>query len=154
MDILWHVLYRIGYIVVTITCGIAGLIFGVALLVGAFWCLSFIFRDYIAAFRRWTSPPEGYERHVIWSSGGVSEPTHVYHFYDRQGRLLYVGITNDLKRRWAQHEADKPWWHLVARKESVQYPTREEAERVEEHQIRTHRPMFNRAMNGWLSPRG
>jgi len=84
--------------------------------------------------------------------GGMSViggATHVYHFYDRQGNLLYVGITNDLQRRWAQHEADKPWWHLVARKESVQYPTREEAAKVEAHQIRRLRPMYNRAMNGW-----
>jgi hypothetical protein len=79
------------------------------------------------------------------------EATHVYHFYDRQGNLLYVGITNDLKRRWAQHAEEKPWWHLVARKESVKYPTREEAERVEAHQIRTLRPQFNRALNGWFS---
>ena len=78
------------------------------------------------------------------------EPTHVYYFYDVQGNLLYVGITNDIKRRWAQHAEDKPWWHLVARKEKVLYSTRQEAERVEAHQIRTHRPMYNRAMNGWL----
>ena len=81
---------------------------------------------------------------------GSGEPTYVYHFYDRQGNLLYVGITNDTRRRWDQHATDKPWWHLVARKEKVLYSTREEAEKVEAHQIRTHRPMYNRAMNGWL----
>jgi len=86
----------------------------------------------------------------IGPEGGWSEATHVYYFFDVQGNLLYVGITNDVQRRWAQHAEDKPWWHLVARKESVRYSTRQEAERVEAHQIRTHRPMFNRAMNGWL----
>lgn len=89
----------------------------------------------------------------FWSGfleGGFGEATYVYHFYDRQGRLLYVGITNDTRRRWEQHAADKPWWHLVARKERVLYSSREEAEKVEEHQIRTQRPMYNRAMNGWL----
>ena len=75
-------------------------------------------------------------------------PTYVYYFYDRQGNLLYVGITDNIERRWAQHAA-KPWWHMVARKEYVQYPTRTEAARVEAHQIRTQRPTFNRAMNGW-----
>ena len=91
---------------------------------------------------------------IVLTGGGpetvLHEPTYVYYFFDVQGNLLYVGITNNLRRRWEQHEADKPWWHLVARKESVRYSTRQEAERVEAHQIRTHRPMFNRAMNGWL----
>ena len=80
----------------------------------------------------------------------LHEPTHVYYFFDRQGNLLYVGITNNLRRRWEQHAEDKPWWHLVARKESCLYSSRQEAEKVEAHQIRTHRPLFNRAMNGWL----
>jgi len=77
--------------------------------------------------------------------------TWVYYFFDEQGNLLYVGITGDTRRRWAQHAEDKPWWHLVARKERVLYSSREEAEKVEEHQIRTHKPMFNRAMNGWFA---
>lgn len=81
------------------------------------------------------------------TSGGAAS---VYYFYDRQGNLLYVGMTQDIRRRWAQHAEDKSWWHLVARKEYVTYSTREEAARVEAHQIRTQRPMFNRAMNGWL----
>jgi predicted GIY-YIG superfamily endonuclease len=94
------------------------------------------------------TPPK-LPRHRRGGGGSTYGSTHVYHFYDSQGNLLYVGITNDLQRRWAQHAEDKPWWHLVARKESMQYSTREEAAKVEAHQIRTHHPMFNRAMNGW-----
>jgi predicted GIY-YIG superfamily endonuclease len=88
----------------------------------------------------------------IWAAAIVEnhESTWVYYFFDVQGNLLYVGITNDTRRRWEQHAEDKSWWHLVARKERVLYSSREEAERVEEHQIRTQRPMYNRAMNGWL----
>jgi predicted GIY-YIG superfamily endonuclease len=84
------------------------------------------------------------------ASSWGDEATYVYHFYDVQGNLLYVGITNNVRRRWDQHAADKPWWHLVARKEKVLYSTREEAEKVEAHQIRTHRPLYNRALNGWV----
>lgn len=79
----------------------------------------------------------------------ANEATYVYYFYDRQGNLLYVGMTDNIERRWAQHAVSKPWWHMVARKEYVQYPTRTEAARVEAHQIRIQRPMFNRAINGW-----
>jgi predicted GIY-YIG superfamily endonuclease len=88
----------------------------------------------------------------IWAACIVEnhQSTWVYYFFDVQGNLLYVGITNDTRRRWEQHEADKPWWHLVARKERVLYSSREEAERVEAHQIRTHRPLYNRALNGWV----
>lgn len=142
-------LHGIGNVVACLALGVVGIALFTVIMVATCWCLSFIFQDYTAAFRRWVTRPEG-EYRVIWQSGFSGEPTHVYHFYDRQGNLLYVGITNNLRRRWEQHEADKPWWHLVARKESVEYSTREEAEKVEEHQIRTHRPMFNRAMNGWL----
>lgn len=90
------------------------------------------------------------EIRMLTRMGGT---TYVYYLYDRQGNLLYVGITDNIERRWAQHAADRPWWHMVARREYVEYPTREEAMRVEAHQIRTHRPMFNRALNGWHTRR-
>ena len=38
----------------------------------------------------------------------AGEPTAVYRFYDANGALLYVGITGNLSRRWAKHEARKP----------------------------------------------
>lgn len=86
---------------------------------------------------------------AIFDAALADETTYVYYFYDRQGNLLYVGMTDNIERRWAQHAVSKPWWHMVARKEYVQYPTRTEAARVEAHQIRIQRPMFNRAINGW-----
>lgn len=45
----------------------------------------------------------------------------VYRLYGPRDRLLYVGVTNNLQRRLAQHWADKSWWDEVVRYEAVPY---------------------------------
>jgi hypothetical protein len=37
-------------------------------------------------------------------------PTAVYRIFDADERLLYVGITCNLKARLSNHHACKPWW--------------------------------------------
>jgi hypothetical protein len=77
------------------------------------------------------------------------ETTYVYRLYGRSGNLLYVGITDNLDRRWREHAASKHWWGQVAQKESEPYPSRLEAKRAEAMQIRNLKPVHNRDMNGW-----
>jgi hypothetical protein len=47
---------------------------------------------------------------------GVNEPTAVYRLYDANDRLVYVGVTKNVERRWSEHEW-KCWWPQVARRE-------------------------------------
>jgi hypothetical protein len=42
------------------------------------------------------------------------ERTAVYWLWAVDGRLLYIGMTNDVERRMEQHAADKSWWPQVA----------------------------------------
>ncbi len=73
-------------------------------------------------------------------------PTVLYRHYDAADRLLYVGITDARRggQRWHEHEADKPWFHLVARSEvSHPYPTRADALYAEALAIRDENPIHN-----------
>lgn len=76
-----------------------------------------------------------------------SVPTSVYRYYDRDGLLIYVGITSRGARRNYEHNASKDWWPYVARQEVDHYETRELALRHERSLIIRHRPPFNRQHN-------
>lgn len=72
----------------------------------------------------------------------AGEPTTLYRYYDAEGRLLYVGISNDAMRRMGQHSA-KDWATQVRSWHPVTFGTRAEAEAAERHAIRTERPVHN-----------
>lgn len=69
--------------------------------------------------------------------------TAIYRFYDQGDRLLYVGIAEDPKQRWAQHAADKPWWQDVVRRDVEWLATREAAEATEREAIICEKPLHN-----------
>jgi hypothetical protein len=79
----------------------------------------------------------------------VSDRSTVYRFYDRQGRLLYVGVAGDFLSRWGQHRQQKDWWPLIAQFTVEHFRSRglaraEELARAAEHRaIRDERPRFN-----------
>lgn len=73
--------------------------------------------------------------------------TAVYRFYDRNGKLLYVGITNNVERRIAQHLVDKPWAHQIVRRSVEVYSSRDAALAAERRAIRRERPKYNIAHN-------
>jgi hypothetical protein len=73
-------------------------------------------------------------------------PTVLYRHFDAAGQLLYVGITAEARggRRWEEHEADKPWFHLVAHTTvSAPYPSRALALYAEAVAIRDENPLHN-----------
>lgn len=72
-------------------------------------------------------------------------PTALYRFYDSNDRLLYVGITYDLERRWKSHKRNQLWWLDVARKEHVWFPNRAQAEKAEERALRLEKPVWDRS---------
>lgn len=69
--------------------------------------------------------------------------TTLYRFYDRDGRLLYVGITEKAWQRFKSHQRSKEWWTDSERAHLEHFETRKEAMRAELHAIKTERPLFN-----------
>lgn len=69
--------------------------------------------------------------------------TLLYHYYDAQDVLLYIGITNSLPRRQASHESRSTWMDFAARSTMKRFPTRASAEVVEAVSIRHRAPLFN-----------
>lgn len=72
----------------------------------------------------------------------------LYHFRDVDGELLYIGITNSPRDRFAQHAEDKDWWHQVAWVEMTYWPSRAALEATERYQIRRLGTRHNIVHNG------
>ena len=74
------------------------------------------------------------------AAGGA---TSVYKYFDKNGVLLYVGITGRGASRNSEHNKSKEWWQYVTRQEVVHYTTRRAALNIERQLIQQHRPPFN-----------
>lgn len=91
----------------------------------------------------------------------AARPTLVYRFYDRQDKLLYVGITVDPEGRFRQHRSqNRHWWREVHHGIFEEYGNREEAKYAEAVAMILERPRHNVSGNyvkpgayasgGWL----
>lgn len=69
--------------------------------------------------------------------------TALYRFFDADGVLQYVGITDDTYRRWRHHETREPWWAIIATIRIQWFGTREDAETAETQAIITEAPLHN-----------
>lgn len=67
----------------------------------------------------------------------------LYRFYDATESLLYVGISNDPRRRWKEHARDKAWYPQVRHQALTWYENEPLARRAEDAAIRQERPHFN-----------
>jgi predicted GIY-YIG superfamily endonuclease len=74
---------------------------------------------------------------------GDELPTSLYRLYGTHTRPLYIGITSDLKVRFATHAALKTWWPEVTRKTVELYAERDVAAAAELEAIKTERPVHN-----------
>ncbi|MGQ9348922.1 GIY-YIG nuclease family protein [Mycolicibacterium gilvum] len=72
---------------------------------------------------------------------------YLYRLYDKGGRLLYVGITDNCFRRWKEHSKDKEWWRHVHQFTQDWYPDRQSVEAAERRAISTEAPLFNKVHN-------
>lgn len=72
--------------------------------------------------------------------------TALYRLYDAAGRLLYIGIAKDPKRRWSQHALEKAdsWWPDVASKTVEWLDSRKAAEEAELRAIEKEGPPYNK----------
>lgn len=69
----------------------------------------------------------------------------VYRMFDASGQLLYVGCTNNPKRRWYEHRTERPDMSAAAVKFKVQGPfTRFKARQLEREAATSEQPLF-----GW-----
>jgi predicted GIY-YIG superfamily endonuclease len=73
------------------------------------------------------------------------QPTGLYRLYSAPGELLYIGITNDIRRRFANHARSKSWWVYVdpSRTRVEWLPCRADAESAELQAIRAENPLHN-----------
>jgi predicted GIY-YIG superfamily endonuclease len=69
--------------------------------------------------------------------------TALYRLYGSDGRLLYVGISDQLGRRWEEHLRSKPWWPKVQRMTSEWHADRPAAVLAEIAAIEAERPVYN-----------
>lgn len=70
--------------------------------------------------------------------------THtLYRFFDREGRLLYVGITGNPWSRFSKHRDEKPWWDDIAHITMQRYGSREELAAAERVAIVSEKPIHN-----------
>ncbi|MGH3490229.1 MAG: GntR family transcriptional regulator [Actinopolymorphaceae bacterium] len=84
----------------------------------------------------------------------IDRPCYLYRAYDRDDRLLYVGVSYDVEQRHVQHCSDisQPWWRwTVARITTERHAGRLEAEQAERAAIATESPVWNisHAPEGW-----
>lgn len=75
----------------------------------------------------------------------IAEPTALYRLYGQDGVLLYVGITKNIRVRFAHHARNKDWWPQVDRGRTriVWLDDRPTAEAAELEAIRDERPVHN-----------
>lgn len=82
----------------------------------------------------------------------MDKVTHVYRLYDEDGALLYVGISNQVRRRVMHHRSHKPWGHLVAGATIERFMCRADAQAAEWEAIQRENPKHNitRPVDEWV----
>jgi predicted GIY-YIG superfamily endonuclease len=67
----------------------------------------------------------------------------LYIFRTINKRCLYVGRTNNPRRRWNEHQGDKDWYPQVAIREVFHYPSLAALIEAERKAIKRERPVYN-----------
>jgi hypothetical protein len=67
----------------------------------------------------------------------------LYRHFDKDGKLLYVGISLNTLKRIRDHKSQSTWFDSVVRIEIERYPSREEALIAEERAIVEEKPLLN-----------
>lgn len=76
----------------------------------------------------------------------------LYRMFDRDGVLLYVGITNNPKVRFKSHSKSQSWWDQVVNITVKTYPSREALADAEQKAIRCEAPLYNVALRAIDTP--
>jgi predicted GIY-YIG superfamily endonuclease len=71
----------------------------------------------------------------------------LYRFFDTQGNLLYVGISNDWQKRLKQHYKNSDFHGETSLITLERFSSRSEVEDAERTAIFSERPKYNKALN-------
>lgn len=83
---------------------------------------------------------------IFWVSWGCSVArTALYRHYDKDGVLLYVGISLSAIARLAQPRRGARWFEYISRVEIEQFDSRKEALQAEKDAIAKEQPFYNKA---------
>jgi excinuclease UvrABC nuclease subunit len=74
--------------------------------------------------------------------------TELYRHFDKDGRLLYVGIAMTAVKRASEHRRNSGWWGQIARIEIERFESRELALAAELEAIRAENPIHNKIGKG------
>ena len=74
--------------------------------------------------------------------------TQLYRHYDKDGQLLYVGISNVFTERTKTHRRVREWFLCVERINLQHFHSRAEAEAAETKAIREEKPLYNKTHKG------
>jgi predicted GIY-YIG superfamily endonuclease len=69
--------------------------------------------------------------------------TTLYRYYDADGSLLYVGITDSISRRAHQHHKNAQWHEFAVSAKLEHFQNRDDALRAESKAIREEEPVYN-----------
>ncbi len=67
----------------------------------------------------------------------------LYKAFSLNEDLLYVGITNNPRKRFEAHRRDSVWWSAHSRMDLIEIGTKEQAIKTEREIIQQERPLFN-----------
>jgi len=73
---------------------------------------------------------------------------HLYRHFDKDGNLLYVGISINAFQRLSQHKNSSSWFDEITRVEIERYPSRSAVEAAEKKAIIDEKPIHNKRFNG------
>jgi DNA-binding XRE family transcriptional regulator len=74
---------------------------------------------------------------------GTEAPCALYRFFAADGTLLYVGISDYMRKRFRGHSKRSAWWSEAAQGTVALYPSRPAALAAESEAILTEQPVHN-----------
>ena len=74
--------------------------------------------------------------------------TALYRHYDKNGTLLYIGVSLHAVQRLIDHRDKSHWFEDITRIDVQWYLSRSEAYAAEKHAIKTEKPKHNITYNG------
>lgn len=91
--------------------------------------------------------PEGGTRELLEQAiaARIDPPviTKLYVAHDKDGRLLYIGISDKFGDRMQSHTEGSSWMEFAANIALEEFPTRKAAETAERDRVKEGRPLFN-----------
>jgi excinuclease UvrABC nuclease subunit len=73
----------------------------------------------------------------------TQNPCHLYRHFDKDGNLLYVGISMSVLNRIVQHERNSKWFPNLGHITIQEFGSRSLAEKAERIAIKTEKPPYN-----------